>query len=81
MKRRADFSRVQNLFRRNNSCCPQDILNGCWSLAGARPTLADQEGFWRGIFGRKSKSDVRRPEPVVQVLWEIVQPILTPELE
>ena len=81
MKRRADFSRVQNLFRRNKSRCSQDVLNGCWSVARAQPTLADQERFWRGIFGQKSKSDVRKPEPVVPILWEIVHPIIMPELE
>lgn len=52
LKRRAELSRVQSLIRRNKGRCGQDVLNGCWSAARARPTLADQERFWRGVFGR-----------------------------
>lgn len=80
-QRKADYSRVQTLFRRNKSRCAREVLAGTWSFARALAGLPELEHFWRGIFEKESKPDIRKPDPVGPILWEIVAPVLMPELE
>ena len=80
-RRKAAYSRAQNLFQKNRSRCAKEVLEGSWDYAGAFLQLPDLEPYWRGIFEEQSVKDRRSPDPITTVKWGIVAPVLLQELK
>jgi hypothetical protein len=43
--------------------------------------LEDQEPYWREIFEQESVEDLRAPQPIGPVLWSMIDPISSAEIE
>ena len=80
-RRRADYDRVQNLYRANRSECSRKILSGEWqNEATPGIPLEDQVSFWSQVFGEEWVVDERVVHSQGMVLWSLVGAITADEI-
>ena len=80
-RRRADYARVQKLYRANRSECSRKILSGDWeNEATPGIPLEDQVIFWSRVFGQESVADERSVRHQGMVLWSLVRTIAADEI-
>ena len=80
-RRRADYARVQMLYRANRSECSRKIVSGEWqNEAPPGIPLDDQVSFWSRVFGEESQVDERVVRPQGMVLWSLVRAITADEI-
>ena len=80
-RRRALYSRVQKLWRKDRRRCTNDVLSGAWEAERGTATKSEFSQFWGPLMSEASADDVRRPPPVREEQWSAVLEITTTDVK
>ena len=77
-KRRLEYKKVQNLFRKKRTSCAELVLSGAWKTniaEGNGPARNDLTSFWRNIMEAPKIEDNRPVTAIRPTAWEVIEPI------
>ncbi|MEG7522155.1 MAG: hypothetical protein M3H12_03530, partial [Chromatiales bacterium] len=79
-KRRADYARIQSLYKTSKTGCAKVVLEGKWNDPAPTLPMDEQLQFWKPLFETPSIEDSRDPPDGIVPHWGMVAPILTEEV-
>lgn len=79
-RRREQYARIQNLYRKNRTRCAEAVLSGDYEREPASIPFDEHETFWGTLFESDSVPDSRQPEPVCPPINALVEPISDQEV-
>ena len=79
-RRRANYRRTQDLWKRNRTRCANEVLTGQWKEESSFLPPADMFSFWGDMFSKPSEIDRRSPTPVSDPIWQLMSPVTDEEL-
>ena len=80
-RRKALYSRLQRMYKRNRAAAADTVLDGSWEKDGSSVPLDVQDRYWRNLLETPSRPDSRNPEPIREVQWELLSPISQSEVK
>ena len=78
-RRRAQYSRIQALYRKSRRACASTVLASQWKGMTPALPLARQTAYWRPLFETPSIRDSREPSRA-RPIWDIVHPFSDEEV-
>lgn len=80
-KRRTQYAEVQRLYSKNRSKCAGNVLSGDWEKVPNRVSIEAHEKFWGPLMEEPSEPDSRCPNPLVDPLVVLLEPLSKVELD
>ena len=78
-RRRAEYSRIQSLYRKSRTACARTVLAGHWRGTPPVLPLAQQTAYWKPLFETPSTKESRVPSGA-RPLWDIIRPFSNEEV-
>ena len=78
-RRRAEYARIQSLYRKSRTACAKAILAGHWRGTPPVLPLARQTAYWKPLFEHMSTKESREPSGA-RPMWDIVHPFSNEEV-
>ena len=79
-RRRALYSRLQRMYKRNRAKAADTVLEGTWAQETTDVPLPTQDRYWRQLFEQESQPDDRAPEPIRETQWSLLTPFSQSEV-
>ena len=78
-RRRAEYARIQSLYRRSRTACARTVLAGHWRGTPPVLPLAQQTAYWKPLFETLSTKESREPSGA-RPMWDIIRPFSNEEV-
>ena len=79
-RRRALYSRIQRMYKRQRAKAADIILEGTWNQDVSDIPLPTQDRYWRTLFETQSQPDDRSPPPIRETKWSLLAPFSQSEV-
>ena len=79
-RRRALYSRIQRMYKRQRAKAADSILEGTWDQDVSDIPLLRQDSYWRALFESESQFDDRSPPPIRDTKWSLLSPFSQQEV-
>ena len=78
-RRRAEYARIQSLYRKSRTACARTVLAGHWRGRPPVLPLAQQTAYWKPLFETLSTKESREPSGA-RPMWYIIRPFSNEEV-